>query len=586
MQTSEEIVEQEHAAESRPASQRFVVPKPVELVMAFALLFGVMSLIEFGGPAILDNDGFYHMRWSRTLREQFPHLPRFQSLPLTTLNEKDYVDHHYLFHVLLMPFTYGEDMQQGAKWAAVTFSSFGILSLFALLLTFDVRYRWLWLAPIIASSEPFLYRMSMTRAPALSLGMIGLGTYLILKRKYAGLALLSFAFVWYYSLFPLILIFAVLYAVTVYLAERRLEWRAPLCSLAGILAGLVINPYFPKNLRLLWEHFLMKATAGSGYSVDVGVEWYPYDAWDLMRLSALAFVIFAAGLAAFEYRRRGRDLKPLFFLFVALLLLLMAFKSRRFVEYWPPFAVVFAAFTISPRLGEFDRSWFAGASVSNLYLRFIRRLAGLVQMITNSGRWAQAVFTDLHRFGSWFMRYRDRALAALAAAIATVVIGATMIATVGQARADMKAEPDPYDYQGASQWIAANVPPGAMIFNTDWDDFPMLYYYNPNNPYIVGLDPTYLYNRDPELWKLYARITLGEQEDPAELIRERFGAEYVFTDNQHPDFMENAASSGKFETVYTDTKTTVLRIRSAAEIKKIESEQQETGDDTDDSGAE
>lgn len=542
MQTSEETIEQEHAIESRPAPWRLAVPKPVELLIAFALIFVVMRLIEFGGPAILDNDGFYHMRWSRTLREQFPRLPRFQSLPLTTLNEKDYVDHHYLFHVLLMPFTYGEDMQMGAKWAAVTFSSLGILSLFALLLTFDVRYRWWWLAPILASSEPFLYRMSMTRAPALSLGMLGLGTYLILKRKYAWLALLSFAFVWYYSLFPLIFIFAALYAVTVYLAERRIEWRAPLASLVGILAGLVINPYFPKNWRLLYEHVLMKATAGSGYSVDVGVEWYPYEAWDLLRLSVLAFVIFIAGLTAFEYRRRGRDLKPLFFLFVALVLLLMAFKSRRFIEYWPPFAALFAAFTISPRLAEFDRSW--------------------------------------------FKRKRERAIAAIAAAIAAVVIGTTMIVTIGQARADMKAEPDPYDYKGASQWIAANVPAGAMIFNTDWDDFPMLYYYNPNNPYIVGLDPTYLYDRDPELWKLYAHITLGEQEDPAALIRERFGAEYVFTDNQHPDFLENAATSGKFETVYTDAKTTVLRIRSAEEIKKIESEQQETSDETDDSGAE
>jgi hypothetical protein len=542
MLTSEETIEQEHAAESRPAPRRLAVPKPVELLIALALIFAVMRLIEFGGPAILDNDGFYHMRWSRTLREQFPRLPRFQSLPLTTLNEKDYVDHHYLFHVLLMPFTYGEDMRMGAKWAAVTFSSLGILSLFALLLTFDVRYRWWWLAPILASSEPFLYRMSMTRAPALSLGMLGLGTYLILKRKYAWLALLSFAFVWYYSLFPLIFIFAALYAVTVYLAERRIEWRAPLASLVGILAGLVINPYFPKNWRLLYEHVLMKATAGSGYSVDVGVEWYPYEAWDLLRLSVLAFVIFIAGLAAFEYRRRGRDLKPLFFLLVALVLLLMAFKSRRFIEYWPPFAVLFAAFTISPRLAEFDRSW--------------------------------------------FKRKRERAIAAIAAAIAAVVIGITMVVTVGQARADMKAEPDPYDYKGASQWIAANVPAGAMIFNTDWDDFPMLYYYNPNNPYIVGLDPTYLYDRDPELWKLYAHITLGEQEDPAALIRERFGAEYVFTDNQHPDFLENAATSGKFETVYTDAKTTVLRIRSAEEIKKIESEQQETSGDTDDSGAE
>ncbi|MEN3335310.1 MAG: hypothetical protein V7641_4675 [Blastocatellia bacterium] len=542
MQTSEDIVEQEHAAELPAKPWRFVAPKPVELILAFALIFVVMRLIEFGGPAILDNDGFYHMRWSRTLREQFPHLPRFQSLPLTTLNEKDYVDHHYLFHVLLMPFTFGEDMQQGAKWAAVIFSSLGILSLFGLLLAFDVRYRWLWLAPIMASSEPFLYRMSMTRAPALSLGMLGLGAYLILKRKYGWLTLLSFAFVWYYSLFPLIFIFAALYAVTVYLAERRIEWRAPLASLAGILAGLVINPYFPKNLHLLWEHVLMKATAGSVYSVDVGVEWYPYDAWDLLRLSALACVIFIAGLAAFEYRRRGRDLKPLFFLFVALALLLMAFKSRRFIEYWPPFAVLFAAFTISPRLAEFDRSW--------------------------------------------FKRKRERAIAAIAAATTTVIVGVTLFVTVEQARADMKAEPDPYDYRGASRWIAANVPAGAMIFNTDWDDFPMLYYYNPNNPYIVGLDPTYLYDRDPELWKLYARITLGEEDDPAELIRERYGAEYVFTDNQHPDFLENAASSGKFETVYTDAKTTVLRIRSAEEIKKIDREQQQSSDDTDDSSPE
>lgn len=539
MQTSQEIAEQPAAARPAPAPSRFVLPKPVELALAFAVIFNVMYLVEFGGPAILDNDGFYHMRWSRTLREQFPRLPRFQALPLTTLNEADYVDHHYLFHLLLVPFTVGEDMRLGAKWAAVTFASLGILSLYGLLVSFDVRYRWWWLAPIMASSEPFLYRMSMTRAPALSLGLIGLGAYLLLKRKYAGLGLLSFAFVWYYSLFPLILILALFYTIAVYLAERRLEWRAPLYSLVGILAGLVINPYFPKNLRLLYEHVLMKATATSGYSVDVGVEWYPYETWVLLTSSGLAFVVFFTGLAAFEYRRRGHDLKPLFFLFVSLLLMMMTFKSRRFIEYWPPFAAIFAAFTISPRLAEFDRSW--------------------------------------------FRRDRDRIIAGMTAAIAAVVIAISMILTVNQARADMKGESGPYDYKGASEWIAANVPAGAMIFNTDWDDFPMLYYYNPNNPYIVGLDPTYLYDRDPGLWKLYARITLGEEEDPADLIRQRFGAEYVFTDNQHPDFLENAAASGKFETVYTDAKTTVLRIRSAAEIKRIEREQPNDSADADES---
>ncbi|MGA9772673.1 MAG: hypothetical protein WBV94_26825 [Blastocatellia bacterium] len=505
--------------------RRFVSPKPVQIIAGLVLIISVMKWIEFAGPAILDNDGYYHIRWAEMLRESFPHPPPFKALPLTTLNERDYVDHHYLFHVLLFPFTFG-DLRLGAKVAAVVFSSLGLLSLFALLVSYNVRYRWLWLAPLVASSEPFLYRMSMTRAPAMSLALIGLGAYLILKRKHIWLALLSFAFVWFYSLFPLILLFAAAYSVTVYLAERRIELRGVLASFSGIAVGLVINPYFPKNLSLLYEHMLMKINTGSGYSVDVGVEWYPYETWVMITSSAIAFVIYVAALAAFDYRNRERDLKPLFFLLVSLMLLLMAFKSRRFIEYWPPFAVLFAAFTISPKLEMIDRSWFA--------------------------------------------RTRERVVAFVAAILLAIAALATMTTTVWQAHEDVKSEQDPYAYEGASQWIAANTPPDSIIFNTDWDDFPMLYYFNPGNTYIVGLDPSYLYDSDKELWNLYARITLGDEDDPAPLIRERFGAEYVFTDNGHTDFLTIAADSGDFVTVYKDKFTTVLRIRSTGEAKKQE----------------
>jgi hypothetical protein len=113
-----------------------------------------------------------------------------------------------------------------------------------------------------------------------------------------------------------------------------------------------------------------------------------------------------------------------------------------------------------------------------------------------------------------------------------------------------------------------------MVFNTDWDDFPMLFYYNPNNTYIVGLDPTYLYDRDQQLWKLYADITLGNEENPAPLIRDRFGAEYIFTDNEHSEFMENIEDSGEFEKVYEDKFTTVLRVRRLSEHRLVKTEAQ------------
>ncbi|HEX8090134.1 MAG TPA: hypothetical protein VF762_14835, partial [Blastocatellia bacterium] len=211
---------------------RAVAPKPVQIIAAFALIAAVMGWIEWGGPAILDNDGYYHIRWSKMLRESFPHLPPFKALPLTTLNEEHYVDHHYLFHLFLAPFTFG-DLRVGAKLAAVVFSSLGLLSLFALFVTYNVRHRWLWLAPLVASSEPFLYRMSMTRAPALSVALLGLGTYLLLKRKHILLALLSFTFVWFYSLFPLILAFALAYTTAIYLAERRIDLWGALASASG-----------------------------------------------------------------------------------------------------------------------------------------------------------------------------------------------------------------------------------------------------------------------------------------------------------------------------------------------------------------
>jgi len=514
LKPADQTAEEEPAASATPSlARRLSTSNVIQIIIAFVVIMGVMSFIQFSGPAILDNDGYYHIRWSRMLADAAPFPPPFKALPLTTLNEDAYADHHYLFHVMLIPFALG-DMRAGAKWAAVIFSSLGITSLFALLVLYRVPYRWLWLAPIVASSEPFLYRLSMTRAPALSLALLGVGAYLILKRKLLWLAILSFLFVWSYSLFPLILVFAAVYTVSVYLAERRIDIGPVAACAIGLALGLVINPYFPENITLFRDHLIMKMTAR--YSVDVGIEWYPYESWTLLSSSGLAFVIFTTAVTAFDWRSRFKDIKPLFFLIIAMILLVMSFKSRRFIEYWPPFAIVFAAFTFAPKLANF--------------------------------RWPE------------FGRARDRIIAYSTASLLAVASIAAIEMSIMGARAGVKSEADPEAYKGAAEWIAGNVPKGSVIFNTDWDDFPMLFYYNPDYAYVVGLDPTYLYDKSPELWRLYEKITLGRESDPAPLIRDRFGAKFVFTDNEHTAFLSEAEDSKDFEIVYQDADTTVLKI--------------------------
>ena len=134
------------------------------------------------------------------------------------------------------------------------------------------------------------------------------------------------------------------------------------------------------------------------------------------------------------------------------------------------------------------------------------------------------------------------------------------------------ASSEPHDfYRAGAEWMRANIEPGQLIFNTDWDDFPRLFYFDSSHAYVSGLDPTYLYEKDGKLSRLYDRITLGEEDDPGPLIRDRFGARYVFSDNLHHDFFAAAQDSGWFEIVYEDKQCTVMRVRD----QKLEPEPEE-----------
>ena len=325
----------------------------LECAAAFLLILGLMLWIQFASPAIVGNDAYYHIRWSRMLRASLPHLPAFKWLPLTVLRASSFSSiSTSCFMFSLMPFTYG-DLRLGAKLAAPLFSALAITSIFGLLVVYRIRYRWLWLLPLAAGSEPFLYRMSMTRAPSLSLVLLAVGVYLILERKWVSLAVLTFVFVWLYNMFPLILAFAFAYAVTVWLSERRIDLAALYATSIGAALGLVINPYFPKDLLLIFHHVHM--LLAETVTMDVGSEWYPYDTWEMLTGNAALFALCFAALLAFDFRtldfRKGaRDRRPLFFLLLSAMFLLMTLRWRRFLEYWPPFAILFAAFTFRCRM--------------------------------------------------------------------------------------------------------------------------------------------------------------------------------------------------------------------------------------------
>lgn len=484
----------------------FQIILPLALLSAFVL---GMAAIEFASPDLPDNDGFYHIKLAWLMRTEGL-KPDFRWLPLSILNESDFYDHHFLFHVALIPFTFG-DLLAGAKWAAVVFAALAFLSIWFLLERQHVSYAWLWSLMLLGISDAFLYRMSVTRAQSLSLAVLAIAFAWILEGKYKHLAGLAFIYVWMYDAFPLIIALAVLHLISVALIELRLEYRPLLYISGGVVLGLVINPYFPENIVFSIQHMLPKLSDAT--SVRVGNEWYPYETKQLLENSLPALAAFVSGILALGLSGRKMDSRTAFALFASLLFGLMLFQARRFVEYFPPFALIFTALAWAPMLSSID------VSMQKLPVR----------------------------------SYLTPALLSLAIALSV----ARSVPAARQAIDRSK----PYDlYAGASMWLNANTPAGSRVFQTDWDDFPRLFFYNTHNTYLAGLDPTYLQLYDATLYEDWVDITQGDMENPSQMIATVFGAQYIHTDLNHRDFLSVAAQDPGLKEVYRDRQAVIFEV--------------------------
>lgn len=507
-----------------------------------------------------DFDGYYHARWARTLWEGIRHrvFPSFIWLPLTTLNPKDYVDHHLLFHIFQIPFTWFSDSRLGVKIGSAIFASLAVLSCYWLLVHYRIRYSLVWLVALLACSAPFVYRLNMAKAPPFAIIYLVIAIYLLFKRTYWPLVVLSFIFTWTYDMFVLLVPAAIIWTSVIAWTERRFEWRPLVYVSAGIAAGLIVNPYFPQNLSLLYEHLRIKITAGD-FDTKVGQEWYPYNSWEFIFNSLVACVAMLVGYITFDPADRKRADQPLFFLIFATLLMIMTARWKRITEYWPPFAVMFAAFALQP--------WLQGAR-SALTRLPTDMLDELQPFLDRSEPVTPAQEDD------WRETVR-----VLGAAFVAVLLGIVLFFNIRVTVKDIH-DSKPHDhYRAGAEWMRTNIPSGQLIFNTDWDDFPRLFYYDPTHVFVSGLDPNYLYDQNPTLSRLYDRITKGEEENPGPLIRDRFGARYVFSDNIHDDFFDNARASGWFDIIYEDRDCTIMHIRDER-LEPEPEELEEGGDET------
>lgn len=516
------------------------------ILAVFSAILFTWLLID---PTFADPDSFYHTRLAQMMSEQGI-ITSFSYLRFTYLYQH-FTDHHLLYHTFLVPFVKWLPMFVGAKVATV------VLAAVFFAVWFSVARRlggWL---PCVAAilmlgTRPMDFRLGLTKASAFALILLFIGFWLIVRKKYVALAFLGFIYAWSHGGFVLLWVVAAVYGVAQVLTEERKHvwalfgagdmrshvkvlgksfWRNALLptsvAMLGTILGTVINPYFPNNLIFLWQQLVQIGIVNYQATINVGAEWYPYSPVLLAPDTTLMWIALISALVGLAFHWRRINAVSLGSLLLTVFFVIMTLRSRRFVEYLVPWG--FMAVTLTWGASEvrelLERNW-------NKMKRFV---------------WS----THWHTFLSGLLIFYF-----------LVMLPAIMIRGVLDNKREFKDSIPWSRWTGPAAWLTEHTPEGSLVFHDDWDGFPVLFAHDPHNTYVIGLDPTFMYLYDPNLYTEYAAITTGEKEGQlAQLIGQDFGAHYVFVDTDHARFQNQLRRDQAFEEVYKDDEASVFLLK-------------------------
>lgn len=493
----------------------------------FGLAFGILLALQ-ASTIFPDPDSFYHVKMAVLIRDQGI-IRDFPWLDLTILGQH-YTDQHFLYHVALIPFVTWLPPLVGIKMATVVFGATLAAVCYWFLRQFGVRWAFVFVL-ILFLTRPFTFRISLAKASSTSLILLFLGLGWIFNYHLRRVFALAFVYVWWYGGFPLLGIAAALYSGTGAIVNRlrghhthrwvdkvwallgrhkrrfhtrSLNLSVLAATLLGLAAGVIVNPFFPDNLIFYFHQLVNIGIINFRSVIGVGGEWYAYGFGDLVANGAFASLLILLALLGMVFRLRAQSKQTWTMMILTIFFFGLTLKSRRYVEYYIPTAILFSGLSLSDSLGgtggqvwrhEFSRLWLARPVMRHISVAIVGLLFLAVGFIAGRDFWNE---------------YQD-------------------------VRQGFPAD----RFAASSRWLAEHTPVDSHVVHSDWDEFPVLFYQNTHNRYIVGLDPTFLYKADPAVYWTWVDITLGRfKGNVYEAVTTTLRSRYVFVASGH-DVMQN-----------------------------------------------
>lgn len=465
--------------------------------------------LQFQFRELVGTDGYFHIRAAGRVFAGGDAMPW---LPYSVFDD-GWVDHQLLLHVAMAPFAWLLNGAVAAKTSAACFAATAAFALWRLLRAQGCPAPSFFALLPAGLSWLLLLRLEMPRAQALSLALLLAGIGELAAGRLRRAAAVAFLYAWTYHVSLVLLPVAVVVAAVGAVRRKgtaRLAWKGPAAVAAGLAAGFTLHPHFPRTWRFLWQHVVLKV-ANSG-DLPVGLEWTDGSWRAFLGLHDLRFSVAGGGLVALVLacvllRRAGGNRSDLA---IAAALLagvanLGVLRGTKAVEYSIPLSV--------------------------LALALAARDAGI---------------------GAGFARPGVRAAGAL------LLAGLLALSGNAVARKVPLTEPGPDDLAGAAAFLRLHARPGETIFHFHWNDFPELVFHAPEFAYVVGLDPHFLFLRDPPRWRLYESLGGAYAGRRSEAIARGFGARWAVLRLPHPGAREALAADPGLLPLFDDGDNAVV----------------------------
>ena len=477
------------------------------LIVAFAF-FSAMKI----EPLFMDGDPFYHAKIAQLILEKKDIVRDFPWLPMSVFRN-GYYDHHFLFHVFLVPFVAVIGDPLIAIRIATSFLSALFLAVFCAFFRRLLPCVSFFPLLILLFSSSLMFRLSLDKAPAISLIFFFCGLYALIRRRHAAIFCISFLYVWLYDAWPLIFLAGGFFCITdayakLCASDIQFSFRAfpfarffSLCvqkehllllasCVGGLLAGIIINPYFPHNILFYKTHLLSIAVMTSGVLYGIGNEWLPVDPLSFAQRN-LFFMVFwicalcwtllqafsrirMASLSAQAKTPSTLSAPSIFFFIFSLFLFFATIKSQRMAEYFIPIGTATIVFSFQ----DFFRR-----ALWREWMRSIRLF------FENTSLLLQNIFCFM--IGVFVFALFFQAQAALYGALWSDV---------------RTGHYSFYSMARVGAFISKNIPKGSLIINDDWSYFPQLMYYADKYAFPWGLDPTFTHDADEKFFSTLSKL--------------------------------------------------------------------------------